>query len=59
MGSTKGKSVQGAPQLIYIHTQMQIQHKYTEQQANKENTITNTLQVIPNYSKNQASTKIS
>ena len=53
MGSRKGKPVQGAPQLrsyIHIHTQMQIQqkHKPTSQQ---ENTITNTLQIIPNYNK--------
>ena len=36
---------------------MQIQHK-NKQQANKKNTITNTLQTITNQNKNQASTKL-
>ena len=55
MGSTKGKPVRGAPQVV-IHTYIH-RCKYnasTKQQANKKNTRTNTLQIIPNYNKRKS-----
>ena len=36
---------------IYMHTQMEIQHKY-KTTSQQENTITNILQIIPTYNKN-------